>query len=379
MKRNTKWCLLALVLAALLCGAASAAETEQVLLPGDEIVYQPASTRLQEIDGVPTLTKVFVLPSGDDPEILREEPFSEDGTIFRYERMDRSEHVQSDNKTVSEEVRVEAPSDKLADVIDQFPSTRSYSEEGYAGTLLLDIQSIKVEATSYSTVTDSHPHSITKTYTLERNDRSLVPETVQAEGLTLPMTSLKWDESQNVEDSDVPATWLATAVYSKTTYSSRQVADGYQATATYRGEVSKSYVDNVTYTVTYLGSKIPLAPFLSPEVTVPQIVIVVTAAALLLLLLVVWFIRWHIARIYVYNDDRRIHDVVARQYVRVKTPKVRLAALQGHAETEYTVILRRHLAKRLVGRDIAIETGGEGQHHVVESFVGSDYAFQVRI
>ena len=75
----------------------------------------------------------------------------------------------------------------------------------------------------------------------------------------------------------------------------------------------------------------------------------------------------------------RIHDVISRQYVRVRTPEIGLAALQGHEETEYTVILRKRLAKRLVGRDIAIETGGEGQHHVVESFVGSDYAFQVRI
>ena len=84
-------------------------------------------------------------------------------------------------------------------------------------------------------------------------------------------------------------------------------------------------------------------------------------------------------RVYVYNEERRIHDVVSRQFVRVRTPRIRLSALQGHAETEYTVILRRKLAKRLVGRDIAIETGGEAQHHVVEAFVGSDYAFGVRI
>lgn len=111
MKRKMKWCLTTLLLAALLCGAAGAAEIEQVLLPGDEVVYQPISTRLQEIDGVPTLTKIFVLPPENDPEMLREQPFSEDGICFRYERMDRSEHVQSDSKAVSEEVRVEAPSE----------------------------------------------------------------------------------------------------------------------------------------------------------------------------------------------------------------------------------------------------------------------------
>ena len=146
-------------------------------------------------------------------------------------------------------------------------------------------------------------------------------------------------------------------------------------TYTVTGRVSDMHV----YTVTYTGSKIPVLPGLNPDITVSQLAIAIGLLLLLILLLIWRYIRWHIARVYVYNEERRIHDVVSRQYVRVRTPKIRLAALQGHEETEYTVILRRRLAKRLVGRDIAIETGGEGQHHVVESFVGSDYAFQVQI
>ena len=206
-----------------------------------------------------------------------------------------------------------------------------------------------------------------------------MPETVQADGLTLPLTGLSWSETKNVEDSDVPAVWTATATYSKTTYTTREVADGYRATAVYKGEVGKTSVGSVVYTVTYTGNKIPVLPRLDPDVTVSQVAIVTGLAALFLLAAVLWYLRWHIVRIYVYNEERRIHDVVSRQYVRVRTPKIRLVMMQGHEETEYTVILRKRLAKRLVGRDIAIETGGEGQHHVVESFVGSDYAFQVRI
>ena len=157
---------------------------------------------------------------------------------------------------------------------------------------------------------------------------------------------------------------------------------GYQASAVYRGTLSKTSVDHVTYTVAYVGSKLPILPFLDPDVTISQIMIVCGALALLLLLLILWVIRyilWHTARVYVYNEERRIHDVVSRQFVPIRTPRIRLSALQGHAETEYTVILRRKLAKRLIGRDIAIETGGEAQHHVVEAFVGSDYAFGVQI
>ena len=369
------------VLAPLLVSAAGAAtpESPQVLLDGDKASFEPVSTELVEINGVPTLTKTFELAPDVDPALLREEPFSQDGYWYRYQRMDKSDQEITDEKEAEETVTVDAPSGELADVIGQFPATRQYSKDGYTGELLLDVQSITVEATGYSTVTDSHPHTVTKTYELAYNDRSLVPESVQADGLTLPLTDLSWSEASNVEDSDVPASWTATATYSKTTYTSREVADGYQATATYKGEVAKTGVGSVIYTVTYTGSKIPVLPGLNPDITVSQIAIVTGLVILLLLALVFRYIRWHIARVYVYNAERRIHDVVSRQYVRVRTPKIRLSALQGHEETEYTVILRKRLAKRLVGRDIAIETGGEGQHHVVESFVGSDYAFQVRI
>ena len=369
------------VLAALLVSAAGAAtqESQQVLLDGDKASFEPVSTELVEINGVPTLTKTFELAPDVDPALLREEPFSQDGYWYRYQRMDKSDQEITDEKEAEETVTVDAPSGELADVIGQFPATRQYSKDGYTGELLLDVQSITVEATGYSTVTDSHPHTVTKTYELAYNDRSLVPESVQADGLTLPLTDLSWSEASNVEDSDVPASWTATATYSKTTYTSREVADGYQATATYKGEVAKTGVGSVIYTVTYTGSKIPVLPGLNPDITVSQIAIVTGLVILLLLALVFRYIRWHIARVYVYNAERRIHDVVSRQYVRVRTPKIRLSALQGHEETEYTVILRKRPAKRLVGRDIAIETGGEGQHHVVESFVGSDYAFQVRI
>ena len=103
----------------------------------------------------------------------------------------------------------------------------------------------------------------------------------------------------------------ATATYSKTTYSSRNVANGYQATALYKGEVSKTSVSSIRYMVTYTGSKIPVLPGLDPDITVSQLALMTGAALLLLIALLVRHIRWHIVRVYVYNDERRIHDVVA--------------------------------------------------------------------
>ena len=383
MKKRLRWLIMPL-LAALLVSAAGAAEVsaEQVLLDGDQAVFTPVSVEPIEINGVPTLSKTYEMPPDFDPAALKEQPFEQDGYRYHYDRMDKTIQHKTETQDAEDTVTIEAPSADLSAVIDKFPVTKAYTKDGYIGDLTLDLQSIKVAVTGYRTVTDSHPHSVTKTYELPYNDRSLVPESVQADGLSLPRTSLNWTPTVNVSDSDVPDAWTATAVYSKTTYTSRQVATGYQASGVYRGTISKTSVDHVTYTVTYVGSKLPVLPFLDPDVTISQIMVACGAAALLLLLLILWGIRyvlWHTARVYVYNEERRIHDVVSRQFVRVRTPRIRLSALQGHAETEYTVILRRKLAKRLVGRDIAIETGGEAQHHVVEAFVGSDYSFTVMI
>lgn len=379
MKKKWRWLMMPLLAALFISAAGAADETEQVLLAGDHAVYFPVEVEPIEINGIPTLTKTYEMPPDFDPAALKEQPFEQNGYWYRYGRMDKTIHHKTETQDAEDMVTLNAPSADLAAVIDKFPLTRAYTKDDYSGDLTLDLQSIKVEATGYKTVTDSHPHSVTKSYTLPYNDRSLVPETVQADGLSLPRTGLTWTEAANVSDSDVPNSWTATAVYSKTTYTSRQVATGYQASAVYRGQIAKTSVDHVTYTVTYVGSKIPVMPFLDPDVTLSQIVIVCAAGVLLLVFLIVRYILWHTARVYVYNEERRIHDVVSRQFVRVRTPKIRLSALQGHAETEYTVILRRKLAKRLVGRDIAIETGGEAQHHVVEAFVGSDYAFGIMI
>ena len=197
-KKRIRWLILPL-LAALLVGAAGAAdETEQVLLAGDHAVYTPVAVEPIEINGIPTLTKTYEMPPDFDPAALKEEPFSQGSYWYRYDRMDKSIQYKTDTKDAEDTVTIDAPSSDLATVIDRFPATKSYVKDGFVGDLTLDLQSINVEATGYKTVTDSHPHSVTKSYTLPYNDRSLVPETVQADGLSLPRTGLTWTEAANV-------------------------------------------------------------------------------------------------------------------------------------------------------------------------------------
>lgn len=174
MKKKWRWLMMPL-LAALFISAAGAAEvgTEQVLLDGDQAAFTPVSVEPIEINGVPTLTKTYEMPPDFDPAALKEQPFEQNGYWYRYDRMDKSIQYKTDTKEAEDTVTIDAPSSDLATVIDRFTVTKTYAKDGFIGDLTLDLQSIKVEATGYKTVTDSHPHSVTKSYTLPYNDRSL--------------------------------------------------------------------------------------------------------------------------------------------------------------------------------------------------------------
>ena len=70
MERKKLRRLIMPLLAALFIGAAGAVqESEQVLLDGDKASFEPVSTELVEINGVPTLTKTFELLPEIDPSL----------------------------------------------------------------------------------------------------------------------------------------------------------------------------------------------------------------------------------------------------------------------------------------------------------------------
>ena len=131
MKRRLRWLMMPL-LAALLVSAADAADigSEQVLLDGDRAVFTPVSVEPIEINGVPTLSKTYEMPPDFDPAALKEEPFSQGGYWYRYERMDKIVQHRTDTQNAEDMVTIDAPSADLAAVIDRFPITKTYARTG---------------------------------------------------------------------------------------------------------------------------------------------------------------------------------------------------------------------------------------------------------
>lgn len=268
MKLTSLRRLLSLAFAALFISAAGAAETEQVLLNGDELIYEADYTEYKEIDGVPIALKTFIVSPETDPGVLREDPFVKDGYKFVYDRMDREEQTNTDSKIAEEIYTMDAKTNDLASALPAFPGVMTYDKDGYSGELELDTKSVQFAVSQYNNITDSQPHTVTKVYSTAYNDRTLIPDSVQADGLELPLVDLSWKEEPVTPGSDVPTGWRATAVYSKTTYTKRQEASLYRATATYRGQVSKTELESVKYIVRYKGEKLPVIPK-TPDIHLP--------------------------------------------------------------------------------------------------------------
>lgn len=232
-----------LLIALLLCSPAFALEV-------------PVSQTEQVIDGKQTLTKIYEVDPSVDPETLKEEGLELNGYTYTLSAFTKEVYTREDTKTVSEEMTIPLQTTKedetFMEALKLLPQFIEYEEDGYSGKLILVASTIDISETGRST----HPGSskVTKTYTVDYNDDSLIPSSVTEDGRTYSRASITWSEGQFSENATIPDNYTATVVYSRS-YSYTTV-DGYQVTATYTGDVELLEDEMIRYTVQYIGSPI---------------------------------------------------------------------------------------------------------------------------
>ena len=152
--------------------------------------------------------------------------------------------------------------------------------------------SIRTEAAGYATRT--YTVSDTRAYAdLAYNDPSLIPQTVQKNGLTLTLSGVAWKGTggTGANGSLIPTGYTATASYSGT--GSTRYATGYRTTASYSGNVTLTTTE-ILYTLTYRGSPLPDLQAAESSAKggtdwIPAAMAGVGGAAVLLLLGGTWF------------------------------------------------------------------------------------------
>ena len=328
----------------------------------------PESLVVENLNGQQRIVKTYVLSPETDPEVLKEPSFDYDGFTYTWAYTTKEEHAFLETKNVTETVTVETGKKDLNIVLEQLSPSIPYDDGEFSGELALDHTTITTEAAGYAT--KSGKVTATKTIgPLDRNDMSYIPATTVKDGRTLTLANVEWQVigTDLVGDMLAPSSYQAIATYSAST--SYQVATGYVTTAEYKGTVTAAGVDNITYTVVYVGTEIvPETPQPTEQPVGERggLFSVSNAAAiggtlLLVLLLAALagagvYLFLHRKNVYIYGpgEQPRAYKLIAKFRVESPQPEVDITGLDPYPESIIAVEIKRPLAKKLLGQTFTV-------------------------
>ena len=245
--------LLLLTVLAMPAGAASIAlEDPDAMLPVDIVIDQEAKE----------IRKVYDLSPNTDPSTLPMASFERDGLQYECTDVLREVVIGSETQTITQTESVDSSKKDMETILGLLPQDKdATTEDGFSGTLHLVLDTIKTEPAGYSSSTQ--PVTATRSYpNLSSADTNHLPKTITDGGRTLTLQDVKWqtDNTYNADDYEIGDRFTAICTYggSKTV----SYVTGYTTTADYTGEVYRTGVTVIRYTVIYTGT--PVAP-VEPE------------------------------------------------------------------------------------------------------------------
>lgn len=241
--------LLLLTMLMLPAGAAGVDVTDpEAMLPVDIIIDQDNKE----------IRKVYDLSPDTDPSTLPMEPFERDGLLYDCTDVLREVIIGSETQEVTQEETVNSEKKDMDTILSLLPQEKEVTtEDGFTGTLRLDLDSIKTEVAGYGSSTQ--PVTATRTYpNLANQDLNHLPKSITEDGRTLTLQDVQWqtDNTYNADDYEIGDRFTAVCTYG----GSKKVSyvTGYTTTATYSGEVYRTGVTVIRYTVIFTG--IPAEP-----------------------------------------------------------------------------------------------------------------------
>ena len=225
------------------------------------------------VNGTEYIVKTFDVARNITEEMLIEEDFESEGYKFTHTNTDRKENVSESVRHETRQATLNSSTNSRAEILSQFTQSINYSEDGYAGTLTLDTNSLNTQVSGYG----SRSVSISRTRehkNLMFNDPSFVPQSITEDGVTLTLTNIDWVVTGTALAGDalVPTEYKAVALYSGTQHVSYIL--GYVTTVNYSGLVNKRTVDSINFTITYTGTPLPTTTAAAtepPPITEPPV------------------------------------------------------------------------------------------------------------
>ena len=217
----------------------------------NDVPLTPQEVIMGTSDEVKTIEKVYVLPSGSDESLIPKDEFTESDVEYVFHEMKVQDNSEEDTKEHVENVNYHTSTNDAEAVIALFsPTIEVSTEDGYIGVLAFDHSTLELTPAGYSsrkfTVTEerSYPN-------LASADTSLVPKSIDKDGVTLTLANIEWVTAQDetIGGADVAVRYTANAIYTGT--DTKTYVNGYTASADYKGTVTKVINDTVTFTAVF--------------------------------------------------------------------------------------------------------------------------------
>lgn len=256
MKRKFALCAAALCLTMALAPSALAAEVGMAEVNTTPQVCYPTSVTQSE-DGT-EIRKYYDLSPEEDPAGIPRSDFEQDG--FRYTLTDllKQELPENESRPHTETVSLESKSKDMESVLALLPQEREFiTEDGLSGTLTLQLDTVQVEVSGYSSST--REVSATRSYpNLANQDTANIPKTIEEDGRTLTLQSIDWqtDNTASMDGYALGDRFTAVATYTGTATSS--YVKGYTVTADYTGTVSRIALNKTRYVAIFEGTALKL-------------------------------------------------------------------------------------------------------------------------
>lgn len=237
-----------LITALALPAAAADLSDPDALLPVDIILNQEAFE----------IRKVYDLSPTTDPSTLPREAFDRDGYHYECSDILREVVIGAETQKITQTETVESDNKNMETILELLPQEKAVTtEDGFEGTLYLKTDSIQTEPSGYGSKTS--PITVTRNYpNLASADTSHLPKSITEGGRTLNLQNVQWqtDNTYNANDYEIGDRFTAICTYggSKTV----SYVKGYTTTADYTGEVYRTGVTVIRYTVIFTGT--PLVP-----------------------------------------------------------------------------------------------------------------------
>lgn len=203
------------------------------------------------------IRKVYDLSPNTDPSTLPMDSFERDGVQYECTDILREVIIGSESQAMTQTETVESKNKDMETILGLLPEEKEVeTEDGFTGTLHLVLDSIKTEVAGYGS--SSKAVTATRSYpNLASADTSHLPKTITDGGRTLTLQNVQWqtDNTYNADDYEIGDRFTAICTYGGTKTTS--YVTGYTTTADYSGEVYRTGVTVIRYTVIYTGTVIP--------------------------------------------------------------------------------------------------------------------------